>query len=685
MDKKIVQSDLDSGDKQKTPLALLLLLPLFFLFFSFSHSRQLCDMDLAPRLLALSFFVGISGIYFAISGFRNTNIDLHFIKNPVFLCFSFWIFIQLWSSNQSFNRGEAFFEDLKLLLIYATLCVFILLSKKSSDPLYLIAQSICIAVIASLFYFFVSLEFHNKSIFNILKDASFNPFLFANHSNKNSFAEFLLLAAPFLGSLVFRQNKIWRYLALITLLLVFVLLFILKSAAVLIAFLLVFLFISYLYIVWKFKANRMKIGIYLFLFLLITLVLAVSNKTIQGRLSNALIYSSAESVHKIKVNSVVERALLWKSSFLMIKEKPLTGFGLCNWKLLYPIYGDPNEKNILGDSLKPTRPHNDYLQFWAESGLFALLTFLGIFIFGAVKLIQKLNANSDSFHAIQLLVVLAGLSGYVFVCLFGYASERPFNLLLLTCYIALCIHYTPIPSKNKSSSSNKSIKLILSLLFILLSANGISINLQRIKDEANLQQAIQSKRKTDYRSMLAYLKKINADDFPIDYTATPIKWYLATALYATGNIEDAKKNYLEALTQAPYHIQLLTDVGVIFDQGNQKQLAEEYYQKALALNPKFKDVIYNYCALKFNTGRVSEAYDLISTLPSNLIDHHKTIDFKKIILVALRDSVLLEQKLQNQDSMLVNKINPNLLLRLDSIAFTQKLQIKDLILKNISQ
>jgi O-antigen ligase len=688
MHTKVVQKDLANGDKQKTPLGISLLLPFFFLLLSFSHSRQLCDMDLAPRLMLLSFFVGLAGFYFAIIAFKKASIDLDFSKNPLFLSFSFWILFQLWSSNQSINRGDAVFEDSKLLLIYASLFVLLVILKKCHNPLYLIAQSICISVIVALFYFFVSLDFHHKSIFTIANEPSFGAFLFANHSNKNSFAEFLLLATPLLCYLVFQQNKVWRYLALLVLLIVLVLLFILKSAAVLLAFLLVTLSVSVVYFFWKYKTSRKKMAAFVFLFLAIAALFIGTNKTIQERMSSVLAYSSAASVHTLKLNSVVERALLWKSSVLMIKEKPLAGVGLSNWKLLYPIYGDPNEKNILADSLKPTRPHNDYLQFWSEAGLGALLAFLGIFILATRHLLQKLHSTSDSALAIQYFVILAGLLAYAIVCFFGYTSERPFNLLLLTSYVALCIHYTSTIVKKNKMQGSKFTKLSLALILVLISTNGISVNLNRIKDEALLMQAIQSKRKTDYSSMLTYLKKINADNFPIDYTATPIKWYLATAYYATGNGEAAQKNYLDALAQAPNHIQLLTDVGVIYDQSNQKQVAEEYYKKALALNPIFKEAIYNYCALKFNSGKVSEAYALLSTLPAPLNYQHqapKTLEFKKVILLALRDSVINEKKYPQPDSAAKAKLSYEVLLQLDSIAVTQKLEIKDLILKKLKQ
>jgi O-antigen ligase len=89
---------------------------------------------------------------------------------------------------------------------------------------------------------------------------------------------------------------------------------------------------------------------------------------------------------------VVGRLSFWQVAWNMAMFRPLTGFGLGTYHLAYNSFR-------LDDKWWSMFAHNNYLQIWAESGVFALLSFLAFFLvsfFFALKEIK--NVNQDGLY-----------------------------------------------------------------------------------------------------------------------------------------------------------------------------------------------------------------------------------------------------------------------------------------------
>lgn len=65
------------------------------------------------------------------------------------------------------------------------------------------------------------------------------------------------------------------------------------------------------------------------------------------------------------------RDVIWRGAFMLIGERPLTGFGLRTFHQVFPLFDEAPDKGI-------GSWHNDYLQVYMDSGLMALLPFLAI-------------------------------------------------------------------------------------------------------------------------------------------------------------------------------------------------------------------------------------------------------------------------------------------------------------------
>ena len=84
-------------------------------------------------------------------------------------------------------------------------------------------------------------------------------------------------------------------------------------------------------------------------------------------------------------STVNHRYFLWHVAVNMIRERPLVGLGYGSYRVQYPRFRDrlrqePQFQHLswLQQRYIPQYAHDEYLQRWAESGVFALLSFLAL-------------------------------------------------------------------------------------------------------------------------------------------------------------------------------------------------------------------------------------------------------------------------------------------------------------------
>jgi len=98
------------------------------------------------------------------------------------------------------------------------------------------------------------------------------------------------------------------------------------------------------------------------------------------------------------------RIVMWQNVIELIKDFPLTGVGMGNFKDIYPNYIQPHHwRTLPKDVLLLWHPHNIFLTITAESGILATVSFI---YFLGVVLIKLLHKESD-------LPFLAGLAGFL--------------------------------------------------------------------------------------------------------------------------------------------------------------------------------------------------------------------------------------------------------------------------------
>jgi len=140
---------------------------------------------------------------------------------------------------------------------------------------------------------------------------------------------------------------------------------------------------------------------------IIVVVIAVSSIT--------YIFTSKSDISKLfqRSSSVRTRLVNWNVAMKGIKERPLTGFGMESYYIVFEKYFDPTYYNQEGSQgrimeFASDTPHNKVLEVAVTSGLPALLFYLGIFILALILLGKKYRDQKDW----ASLVMFGTLVGY---------------------------------------------------------------------------------------------------------------------------------------------------------------------------------------------------------------------------------------------------------------------------------
>lgn len=190
------------------------------------------------------------------------------------------------------------------------------------------------------------------------------------------------------------------------------------------------------------------------------------------------IYNRASTISfSTQDGSVNQRIRFYKQALESISNSPFLGIGIGNWKLKSIEY---DKLDIIG-YIVPYHAHNDYLQIAAESGVFALLFYLLIFlsiIFIIYELYKKDKSNSI------YLILFTSLLIYLLDSLLNFPVSRPINQLSLMLLFVLIINMKYSNTQIKSDTSKyKNLSILFLFLFSFISAYSSYKNFISLQDQ----------------------------------------------------------------------------------------------------------------------------------------------------------------------------------------------------------
>lgn len=589
--------------------ALILVVP-------FVYTQTTIDPALVPRHLALNILLFLYGAYCLYVYIKNKNIvDSRVFTLGFFKIYIVFLLIAAISIIFALNKSEAIYEWFKLMTFFTLLCLLstALLNGKMKY-VFLTRLIILYSIVISLWGFY---ELILISSFGELDHQS-SYFIRALSSNRNLYAQILLLTFSFnlFGVYIFKRG--WRALSIVSSIFIVVLLTVLLTRSVWIAFVLSFFFSLFIWFMFhkRFFLNRKAIRL-IIIVVVVGFFIVVSGIILYSRLGNAEVFKKQTywiSDYKYGGSSV-ERIDIWQNTLKMIIDNPVTGVGQGNWRITFPAYGLTDLRSETGEIFFQ-RPHNDFLWVWAENGIMGIVFFLSLFVLAYYYLFRVIIRSPQIELKYLALAMIFGLSAYLIISFFSFPKERIEHQIYLHLIFAVGIsEYYKLNPKQKNPGKGQMVPVFIVVLILLTS--GCYLTLSRYNSEKHIAKAYNFRNQGNWKSEIKEYRKAKSFITKVDAFSTPLSWYIGEAWYNLNELDSAHFYFRKAYGVNPYHLHVLNNLGTTYELKGNSNKAEELYKEAHNIAPRFEDPLFNLCALYYNTGKYNLAYENIRKIDIN--------------------------------------------------------------------
>ena len=356
-----------------------------------------------------------------------------------------------------------------------------------------------------------------------------------------------------------------------------------------------------------FKKNKKWITYLLLIFMIITLVYSTENP-----LNKSLITSPqrALSTFDVRDPSINTRLLIWRNTYQMIKDNPLLGSGIGTFKMNYLDYQAEYLKNnpyYIKYWTFPRDAHNEYLQMGAELGVIGLGIFLSIFFVFFLMVLKCFNQEKDNRKKIIIFGLLLSVICFLIHSLFTFPLHIPPLGSALFLILGLTIIYLKGFNLKKYKEEKSITKLVnigtsLKIIFIIKTLVIMIIAIDSLAIRPYLSEIYSYKGKYnlikgDYQKALSC--------FEYGESLDPYNGNILINLGATYFNLGENNKVEEIFKKAENYIKdknIYLNLGLFYMQSTQYKEAEEEFEYAIYLDPKFTkayvDLAYLYAIQK---------------------------------------------------------------------------------------
>ena len=400
-------------------LPFILLVGAYFFIYTLYNFNSSYDR-IVPQILVLSSLNLISFSYLILKYSISDLYNLLRKKNIILLYLGF-IIVSGISIIMASNKAESLITFSTYLTFFFSLISIFLIVKKEKLDIVNIFLVFCLGSLIIDSVYILSLL-----VQDIIVDG--NAFSRSNlyrgfTANINISAFMLTMKSPVIIYYLFKHQKNKFKVLLLSLILLMVVLsiFILLSRGAFIAFAIsTFLLITYFFI----KSNIRKFTIPTIYLVTILLGYFISSNLINSKGTNII----NERVSSINIDradeSIDERLRFYSAAIKSISKNPIIGIGIGNWKIETIRY---DAKNLVGYRV-PNHAHNDFLQVAAESGLVALIFFLGFILYPFIFYLKN-KLFKESNHILYLILIM--MSVYIIDSMLNFPISRPVSHIFL--------------------------------------------------------------------------------------------------------------------------------------------------------------------------------------------------------------------------------------------------------------
>lgn len=515
--------------------------------------------------------------------------------------------------NFAINPAAGYYELTRQLL--NLLLLFILMEAVRREVVHILMVVKVIAVMTILHSLIGMLQFYGVGFLNI-PGANAQPY--GLMANRNLYGSALAFSIPFVLYLWVVASSSWKKIAILALafLTVSILLSQTRSAwlasavALFSAFALGNIFLK------DHRKQLLKwslIGLVGVVILVIITVFINKQTGVENTITErALSFTNGSETNTATSENVNARVNMWKKTTEMIKDKPLWGTGLGNWKLSVTSYGVEGLPWANGEYV-PDRPHNVYLQTMSESGivgfLFYIFSWISVVIIGFVCL-RKAIADNEK---ILLVLMLSGISAVATDCMFSFPLERLEHsfYFLLMCGITMGIYLRSI------SATDLKLKIVsapVKWLMIIIGLLNVFMAYLKYNFEASMNRAQALETEGNFADEIDMANSGKSSLITLDPEGHAMEMRTGIAYKGLRNYDMALKEMLQAKKYNPYSPMLMSNIGSVYTDMKDYKTAVSYYQQALKYAPAFQVALINLAANQYELGNYQATVDALEKI-----------------------------------------------------------------------
>ncbi|PWS26341.1 hypothetical protein DHW03_16300 [Pedobacter yonginense] len=470
-----------------------------------------------------------------------------------------------------------------------------------------------LALIAILQALYALLAFNHYSFLEALSSNDFK----GSTDNINIFSMSFLIKIPLIFIAIIQTSDYKKWIFSLSLGLSALVIFLINARASLLAIILIsIIFFIYYLKIEGFKRVAFLNALYVYLPILLALgtanMIFKSSGIVQSRWSSTASRFTAAS----NDGSINMRLMYWKNALKMTQKHPFLGIGLNNWKVESIPYEPLQEKILSGHT------HNDFLQFFAETGVvngcIYLCIFFTIFVINLKRLLKAESPQSQTIAVVALMMLIV----------FGIDSTFNFPFLFPVVHVQffLCIVFTLLNTHIERLPHLSQNKLVLYGL-IIMAILPLYVN-YRVLKTAQLERLIIEK--------------------DIEFTKTK-----STLNMPTGD---------EVIAGRPFYPNVMADALIPFvEYASSLYLQEKKIEKsklhldeAISINPYFGSGYFLKAYGAANNGLVDSAYYYIKKAMAIRPNNTRNLNFA-LQLAEIKKDTAGALKFYNQVSKLIKR------------------------------
>jgi len=309
-------------------------------------------------------------------------------------------------------------------------------------------------------------------------------------------------------------------------------------------------------------------------------------------------------------SSTAQRLDIWRNTLEMIKDHFLTGVGLGNHKVYYPLYHRRAVvEKTFGEAAQLRNVHNDFIQVAAELGVIgmAMLAWLAWIVMRMTWTLTSSNRPREL--RITVLSVTTALVGFSVNACFSFPLHRSIPPLVVLMLIGLLGSWYAGGTAPSHTNRRPLIWIIAGLMALTVGIGLVRhyhaalkcdhhyLNITRLEKQKNWDAVISEARRAD---------RLNPQ-------RVQILSYMGRALIEKGNNREGIDTLEKVVHAYPHHMNALLNLGVAYSNLNDFENARETFQKVLHIKPDYAKVHNNLGNLYIKQKMPDKAFEEFKT------------------------------------------------------------------------